>query len=935
MQRFGRFVSRHPLVVLAFLLAVTAVALHGIVDLRTGALRLTIDPSIERLLPEGDDERVFFDRTRQVFGADEFVVVLLDGPGDVFEHESLERLVRVTHRLESIDGVAHVLSIANATEIASRDADVYVGPYFEEPPTDPAELARLRDAIRAHPFYGKTLVTRDGRGAVLLVTFAHMPERELLARRLTVQVADAAEAEGAPAKVWITGSPHAKLAISETLLRELRRVLPLLLALAVVMSAITFRTVRGAVLPVVTIALSVVWTLGAMGWAGSSLNLVSNLIPPLLITLGYAAAIHVVSEYYEALHHHPAHDRAQHADRIALVLEEMGVAAIVNGFTTVLGFASLCTSVVVAVRLFGAWSVVGVVAITALAVLFIPAVLAVLGPPRRGWKAVAAPAPPEPAAAEPEGGATRVLAPPNGWIDRVADRIAVFDVRHRRAILIGSTVLMVLAGLAMLRIEVATTYISDFPENSPIRQGYEEITRRVGGTAAFSVVVDADEPGAMAKPENLRALRELQDWIEAQPEVSTTASIADSVALLHRALLGPDAKDPIPSEPKLVKQLLLFGGDDVSHGFLDRAQRSANIQLRSNVSDSAPVRAFLERLQARLAELPRRLQARATGDLVLLNGTVDAIAVGELQSLGTAFFTIFLTLAAMLTSFRIALLAMLPNVLPIVIYYGALGATGTPLTLSTSLIGSIALGIAVDDTVHFLARFNLEARRLGDETKATVSTLRSVIRPITFTTVGLVLGFLVLANSEMKSQHFFGLFAAFVMAVAWVLELTLSPALTSGIRLVTLWDLLALDLGENPHHQIPLFEGLSPRQARIFALMAEVVAVPAGTRLMTHGTQGDEMFVVIDGELVASLEREGRRTEFSRMRRGDTVGEVALFHGERTADVDVASDARLLRFGEAELARLGRRYPRIAAKVYRNLNRVIARRVASTTQALR
>lgn len=932
MQRFGRLVAFHPLAILIGIAALTLVALHGIVDLRTGEVRLQVDPSIERLLPEGDDERLFFERAKKVFGADEFVVVLLDGPGDLFETESLARVRRVTEKLAALDGVARVLSVANATEIASRDADVYVGPYFETPPTDPAELARLRDAIRVHPFYGKTLVTRDGRGAVLLVTFAPMPERELLERRLSAQVAAVAEAERGPATVWITGSPHAKLAISETVVRELGRILPVLLGLSMLLTAVTFRTVRGAVLPVVTIVLAVVWTLGAMGWAGSSLNLVSNLVPPLLITLGFAAAIHIVSEYYETLQHHPAHDRVEHSERVAQVLTEMGVAALVNGLTTVLGFASLCTSVVVAVRLFGFWSVVGVVATTALAVLFLPAALSLLGPPRRGRVAMRMEPPPEVAAED--GGVPPPLAAPVGWIDALAERIALFDVRHRRAIVGAGVVVLVLAALAMTRIEVATTYITDFPEESPVRRGYEEITRRVGGTAAFSIVIDADEAGAMSRPENLRALRELQDWIEQQPEVATTASIADSVALLHHALLGAEATEPIPSEPKLVKQLLLFGGDDVTHGFVDRSLRSANVSVRSNVSDSKPVRAFLERLDARLAELPRRLQARATGDLVLLNRTVDAIAVGELQSLGTAFFTIYLTLAAMLTSFRIGLIAMLPNLLPVAIYYGTLGATGTPLTLSTSLIGSIALGIAVDDTVHYLARFNLEARRLGDEARATVATLRSVIRPVTVTTIGLVLGFLVLTTSETKSQQQFGLLAAFTMAVAWALELTLSPALSSGIRLVTLWDLLALDLGENPHHQIPIFEGLSARQARIFALMAKVVAVPAGERLMVRGTKGNEMFVVLDGELVASLERDGRRTEFSRMRRGDTVGEVALFHGARTADVDVSVDARLLRFGEAELTRLGRRYPRIAAKVYRNLNHVIAKRLVSTQQAL-
>jgi predicted RND superfamily exporter protein len=913
-KRFGRFVAGRAGLVLAVVAAITLFALHGIVDLRTGTPRLGVDPSIERLLPEGDEERAFFDRARQLFGADEFVVVLLEGPEDLFTPAGLERVQRMTRRLAAVDGVQRVLSLANAVQIEERDGDVFVGPFFETPPQDAAGLARLRANVQAHPFYGETLVTRDGRGAAFLVSFERMPERELLGRRLSAQIEQAAEAERGAGRTWITGSPHLKLVISETLVGELGRILPTLLGLVVLLTAVTFRTLRGVALPVVTITLAVVWTLGAMGWTGSPLNLVSNLIPGLLITLGFAAAMHVVSEYYETLRRHPSHDAASHRERIAHVLDEMGVAIAVNGLTTVLGFASLCTSGVVAVRLFGAWAVVGIVATTVLAMTFLPAALSVAGTPRR-----------VPGVGNGQGGA----------VDRFAERLARFDVRHRRPILGGAVLVLLLAVFFMTRIEVGTTYIGDFAETSPVRQGYEEITRRLGGTSAFTIVVEADEPGGMVAPENLRALRELQDWIEAQPEVATTASIADGVALLHHALRGPEATEAIPADASLVKQLLLFGGDDVTRGFLDRSQRSASVLVRSNVSDSRPVRAFLERLDARLAELPRRVQARATGDLVLLNRTVDAIAVGELQSLGTAFLTIFLTLSAMLTSFRVGLLALLPNLLPVAIYYGTLGFFEIPLNLSTSLIGSIALGIAVDDTVHYLARFNLEARRLGDETEATVATLKSVIRPVTWTTLGLVLGFLSFLLAETKSQQQFGVLAAFTMAVAWFLELTLSPALSSSLRLVTLWELVSLDLGEHPERQIPLLDGLRPRQARIFALMANIVALPAGQRLFVEGDPGDAMYVVVDGELVASLQRDGRRTELSRMRRGDTVGEVALFHGARTADVEVATDARLLRFDDADLERLGRRYPRIAAQVYRNLSRIVAQRVVNTARALR
>jgi len=368
---------------------------------------------------------------------------------------------------------------------------------------------------------------------------------------------------------------------------------------------------------------------------------------------------------------------------------------------------------------------------------------------------------------------------------------------------------------------------------------------------------------------------------------------------------------------------------------VDANYRTANIVARTRISSSEDVGRLVERIQARLDELPQRLRGRVTGDLVLLRHTADSITWGELQSLGLALFTIYLTLSLLLTSLRVGLYALVPNVLPIAIYYGVLGLADVPLNLATSLIGAITLGIAVDDTVHYFARFALEARRLGDERHATISTLRSVIRPVTSTTIGLCLGFLVLTASDLRYQVQFGLLSAFTMAVGWGLELTLSPAICSRIRLVTLWDVLRLDLGPEPHRSIPLFAGLSPRQARIFALMSRFVTAPAGEKLFGEGDRGNEMFVVIDGELVASTSRGGNRVEFSRMRRGDVVGEVALFAEGRTADVDVARDARLLRFGDSDLARLGRRYPRIAAQVNRNLNRVLAARVVRTAQALR
>jgi CRP-like cAMP-binding protein len=151
------------------------------------------------------------------------------------------------------------------------------------------------------------------------------------------------------------------------------------------------------------------------------------------------------------------------------------------------------------------------------------------------------------------------------------------------------------------------------------------------------------------------------------------------------------------------------------------------------------------------------------------------------------------------------------------------------------------------------------------------------------------------------------------------------------VRIVTLWDVLRLDLGREPQKEIGMFRGLSLRQARIFALMSEIRRLPAGGRLFAEADKGDDMFVILNGELVPWVAREGRRVEFPPMRRGEVVGETGFFGGTRTATVDATREALLIRFDAEDLERLRRRYPRIAAVVYRNLNLVQAERLARTT----
>jgi CRP-like cAMP-binding protein len=174
--------------------------------------------------------------------------------------------------------------------------------------------------------------------------------------------------------------------------------------------------------------------------------------------------------------------------------------------------------------------------------------------------------------------------------------------------------------------------------------------------------------------------------------------------------------------------------------------------------------------------------------------------------------------------------------------------------------------------------------------------------------------------------------AAVVLAFAWLVDITFTPALCSGLHMVTLWDALTYDLGEDPQESIPLFAGLSKAQARITALVTSIVEIPAGTSVFRAGTAGDSLCVVIDGELRISLETaDGGRVEFEHASRGAVVGEIGLYHGKRTADVEALTDVRFLRLDASNLERLRKRYPRIGAQVMWNLSGVMADRLANAT----
>jgi predicted RND superfamily exporter protein len=902
-------VTRHARSLLGIILILTAIAIVQLVDVRTGQLKVRIDPSVERLLAPDDEDYLFYQSVRRIFGSDETILLLLQAD-DVFTRDNLDTISRLTHRLERLDDVVRVVSLSNALTIRGSEFGIDIESWDDTPGDTPEQLRIFRENILSNPIYAGTLVAGNAGATAILVSLADKSGYDFLSR-VDRDVRAVITAEANDKQIWITGAPVLNLATTNTLMRDLFRIPALVVLVMAIVLIVCFRRLTGVLVPLTTVGIAVIWALAIIVKLGYTLNIVTVLVPTLLMIICLSYSVHVVTEFLEV-----AKAKSGRRRTFDDALRSVFLPVVFTGLTTAIGFLTLTLSPLAAIKEFGILAVIGILMAMLITLTYTPAVLSLLPLPRM-----------QPAAGEqPQR---------HSWFETISSKIGRFDARYRIPIFSIAGILFVIALAGMSNIRVGIEYITNFAPDSPVRQAYEKANTLLGGANIFYVVMDSGTRDAIKEPVNLQAIKDLQEWLDEQPEIGGSVSLVNYLELLNSAFHDNDpARRQIPTSKKEVGQLLFFGASDDLDALVDSRYRMANVVVRSRAVNSDDLSALVDRINARLAQLPGRLQATVTGTPVLFDSVLDRIIRGQIKSVFAALLIVYLVLVGMFLSFRVGLIALIPNIFPIVTYFGVLGYLGISLNPSNSLIAPMVLGIAIDDTVHYFARFNELMKRQTDSRQAAIESLRIVGRPVTYTSIALCLGFLVLTGSELKMQEQVGMLACFALAFAWLTDFTLTPALCSNLRIATIWDALTLDLGNRPQETIPLFKGLSNFQARIVARMASIREFSAGERIIEIGQPGNEMYAVIDGRLQASIEGRDGRVSLDSHTRGDIVGEAGLFYAKRTADVDVIEDSRLLCINQNDLNILRRRYPRIAAKVFHNLNEILAARLVNATERL-
>ena len=768
----GRWMSGHRLVVFAITFALLCAAGYFAAQVRT-------DNSFDAYFDATDPSYQAYQLYQQDFYSDEVTYILYRVPGNdngPFDLQVMATIAELTRVLEAeVPFVREVTSLTNVEFMQAQGDFLEITELGQEMPETQAALLEHRDAMLKKPLYIGSLVTGDASHGAIILEMSATSSDSMDAIRLDPDGGDGldnlypqasnnrvveilARPEYAGIEFWWSGDTPMNAAYNETITDESALLAVLSFGLVAVIAMFCFRGQwLGLVGPLAVVIVALVLTVGFMGLAGYKLGALFLIAPTLLTAIGVAQSVHLVSEFNRL-----RQQGAQRAEAIQKTLENVAVPCLLAAVTTAIGFLVMAGSHLRALAELAVYLSAGVM-LSFVASVSVMICIMSLGrntpPPAR-----------HPAGREA------------GVMHRLLAALVRFNLKRRYGILAVSAVLLIVALAGTSKLQVSFNYLEDFKAHTQYRQHTSYVQDVMGGMLNVVFIYQTDEPEAIKKRTILAHLEALQARAEQSPLVSKTYSVVDILKDINQSFHGDDpAYHRLPDSDELIAQYLLLyelsGGGELEDYVSGDYQRTT-LELRVDMVDSALVSQLIAELSDYLLANPApQAQVQITGIGVLWLKMSEYIAQSQIQGYGLAFTFIAIVLCLAFRSVKVGLVAMIPNLFPIVLILGALGGLGIHLDYFRLLLATVAIGIAVDDTVHMTSRIRKEFIRCGNYEESIRIGLMNVGRPVIITSIILSLSFLVYLASDMEILASFGILLSLTIVMALLADLFLLPAL--------------------------------------------------------------------------------------------------------------------------------------------------------------
>lgn len=760
--------------------AVSLVILSGSLFLSN---QVRMDNSFEAFFDANDEAYSAYKVYRNNFGSDEIIYLMYDASEyshGIFNVELMDKIHNLTKTIDlQVPFVHRVRSISNAELMIGREDELVIKKISEEWPLNQQGLLDFAEGFKKKPLFLGNLFDKDFKYGAIVVEMTQSstdpadkirldPEGGDGLDNMYPQVSHAAlkEVLAQPPyneiPFYISGDVPLNSTYNEIVEEETATLGGASMIIILVILALFFRgKIIGIVGPLVVVGFAMVMTIAFISLMGWNVDMMFVMAPTLLLAIGVAHSVHIVSAFLTK-----ARELGDRKQALSETLYLVGTPCLLTSLTTAAGFFAMSTAPIKSISHMAIYMSMGVLFAFFLSVTLLTFFLNFIRIPE---------------------GKIETNKKPQ-LLDKFLRKVGNITIAHPKK-LIGLFVLIVFGvGTGIADIKIDSNYLHDFSNRVQVKLDTQYIDNTMSGMGSYAYLLDTKQEGGIKDPEFLKELDRLQQQVDSHyPLVRKTTSIVDLLKDLNQSF---HADNPeyyrIPESRELVAQYLLVyemsGGEDL-FSFITDDYSQALIEMRMKLTNSSELAEFDQSIQSYLETNPLTLSERSsTGIGALWMQLMDYISDSQRSGVLIALGVITLLISFIFGSFKLGVISMIPNIAPIVIVTGAMGWFEIYLDYTKLFIAPIAIGIAVDDTIHMITRFRLEFQRLGNYKAAFEATIQEVGRALVITSVTLVCGFCALFISVMSAQVWFGVLLSSTIILALLADLFIMPILVFWLK---------------------------------------------------------------------------------------------------------------------------------------------------------
>ena len=737
------------------MLIIIAISAYFVLEMKNNT---RMETNLDKYMPGDHPAFIYSDKAESWFNIQDGIIIAIENKNGIYNTETLDTLKKLTKRFQKFPEIERndVTSLYTADNIIGTEDGMDVKSFIKRVPKTDQKLLELQNNVRNNEMVNGKLVSENEQVTVIIAEIGD----DVFTQEFYNKILETAKAsETDDIKIHVAGRPIVEGTMALLGPADMKRMVPIVILIIIIVLFFTLRSVKGTLITLGVVFLSTIWAFGLMAAVGIPIYAVSTMIPVMLIAIGVADGIHLYSHLHTFVDHNPL---AGKLEATKDMIKHMWKPVVMTSVTTAVGFTSLLTSEVYPVKYFGVFTAFGVMMAMVFSLVFLPAGVMIFGLPK----------PKKVKQNEDKEGHSH---------SKVANNFAAAVIKHKYISIIGSAVIIVLSIIGMQEMWINSSFLDKFEKDSEIVLTDKFINENFGGTSSLNLILDAvGKKDTFKEPEVLKLVDKMQKDVDKQlAVVGNTFSLADYINRMNKVMNADKEEfNTIPNDKNLIAQYLLLyemsGDPENLTKVVDYDYEKLNVTFQLKKDDSKAINSALDIIHTYeddFNEMGITLNYAGSGYKGLV--FTDLILEGQIKSLIMSLIIIIVLISLMFKNIKIGLISSVPIVITAAISFGIMGFLGIPLSTTTALLSSIAIGIGIDYAVHFLEQYRTNAAQTDDRLVAAQKTMAHSGKAIIYNAIVVIAGFLVLLFSVFPPNRELGALVSLNMFTSLVGTLTI------------------------------------------------------------------------------------------------------------------------------------------------------------------